>query len=116
MIPVETDAAGFVLHAEGFDHGRQGFGNAGEHRFVSVLFLEFEFLPVLFHFAGIGHFDLAKNVGMAVDELCYKLFADVLDVELALFSTNFGVKDNVQEDVTQLFTNFGRVFFQQCFA
>ena len=101
LFPVEAHGARLILHAVGFDERGEAARDAGEHGLVAVFFLTFELLPVLDHLARRLGLHVAVDVGVPVDEFVAKHVADVGDVEVARFGADFGVEDDVQQQVAQ---------------
>ena len=102
VFPVETYAAGLVLHEKGLEDGRQGLGDAGKDALVPAFLLGFHHLPVVGHLVGAGHLQAAENVRMPEDHLVGDAFGDIGDVEAAFLLRDAGIKDDVKEHVAKL--------------
>ena len=109
LFPIEAHSASLILHRKRLKHGRRRIGDAGEHPLVAAFFLGFDGLPILGHlFRGqalaFGRTAIrSKDVRMAEDHLLAQFLCHVGNVVLTLLLCDFGIKDDVQKDVAQLF-------------
>ncbi len=110
FLPVETYAASLVLHGIGLQDGRHGIRHARKHAFVSALLLGLQHLPVSGHVFGAQCFCLGENVRMTINHLLAKLIHHICYVVLAFFFCDFGIEQDVQEYVPQLFLYVGIIF------
>jgi len=116
LFPVEADVADFVLNPVRLHQRGQRVGHAFQDSLISAFLLQLQFFPVLFYLASGLSLSLAKDMGMAIDELLAEAVAYVLDVERPLLLAYLGIEDDMQQEVSQLFLDVLIIFPHQGFA
>jgi hypothetical protein len=76
--------------------------------FGAPLFLLQEF-PVAKDLGGGFGFDVAEDVGVAANHFVVDFADDVVDGEAAIFGGDLGVEEDLEEEVAELFGEFGVV-------
>ena len=110
VVPFKTHLFGLFLHTVGFDHGGQGFGDAREDRFFA--FLELELFPVPFDLFFVFDLYITVDMRVAFDEFVTNGVEGIGDVEAILLVGNFGIKNQVQHQITNFLLDAWNVFFQ----
>lgn len=91
----------------GTGEGGHGAGDAVEDGSAFGAFGRLEAFPCAFDPFGGAGFRVGEDVGVAADELGADAFGDVAEVEAAVLFGDFGVEDDLEEEVAELFAEFG---------
>lgn len=82
-------------------------GDAVEDGLAFGAFAGLEALPGAFEQVGGAGFVVGEDVGMAADEFGADAFGDVAEVETAVLFGDFGMEDDLKEEVAEFFAEFG---------
>ena len=102
--PVKTDAGSLLLQLLGAHQGGQaGAGAVQVTLLLQALFLALDGVPLGQHFAGVGHCDLAKDMGVTADQLVAQPVGHAIQVEATGFGGDLGMQNRLQEQIAQFF-------------
>ena len=105
LLPVKAYATRLFLDPHGLDEGRQTFRNSSQYRGIA-LFGELDFLPILLdRFFVLGH-RISIDVRVAANQFLTEGVNHRADVVVALFRTDFGIKNKMEEEVPHFFLDF----------
>ena len=105
----EAEAVSFGAAEDGLGAGEGGHvaGDAVEDGLAFGAFAGLEALPSGFDQVGGAGFVVGEDVGVAADEFGADAFGDVAEVEAAVLFGDFGVEDDLEEEVAEFFAEFG---------
>ena len=111
LLPVKAHTSGLFLDSHGLDQRRQTFRHPTKDRDISLLG-QLDFLPILLDGLLVLRHCIPVDVGVSTDQFLAKGVNHRSDVVVTLLRTDFGIKDQVQEQVSHLFLDFLRIAFQ----
>ena len=111
LLPVKAHTSGLFLDPHGLDQRRQTFGHPSKDRHISLLG-QLDFLPILLDGLLILRHRIPIDVRVTTDQFLTKGVNHRTDVVAPLLRTDFGIKDQMQEQVSHFFLDFLWIAFQ----
>ena len=110
LLPVKAYASRLFLDPHGLDQSRQTFRHPSQHRSIS-LFGELDLLPILLDRIFILGHRISIDVRVAANQFLTEGINHRADVVVALFRTDFGIKNKMEEEVPHFFLDFFWIAF-----
>ena len=76
-----------------------------------LAFFHFDLFPVFFHLAVVLYLGFSEDVRMALDKFVAQPVDYIGDIKGLFFLGYFGIKNHMQQQVTQLLSDFRHVVF-----
>ena len=113
LVPVKAHVTGLFLNTVSLDQGGQGIRHASEDGLVAILFGLLDLLPTLEYLTRRIGDSIPIDMRMTVYQLVAQLVANVGNIEVTLLASYLGIKDHMQEHVTQLLADVLVVVLEQ---